>query len=136
MDELPENQLVTKLKSLKSEFQYIKNKQIIGNESVRPYRFFSEFNYDVKVTSLTFNTQAIRVTLVPDNTVQFQGLVYRMMYTITPSASFFYESSFIREKPVGTSQSWLFTFLSDPGDLYLKFYLSGASNGVMSITSV
>lgn len=136
MDDLPENQLKTTLNNLKTEFTTIKNKQIVGTESVRPNRYFTPYLYDARVVSATYNTQAFRVSFTPDNAVQFQGLVYRMMYTVTPSSGFFWESSFVRERPVGSVQYWLFTVLSDIGTLDFKFYLAGASSGTIGITSV
>ena len=136
MDELPQNQLNTRLKNLQIEFRALKNKQIIGNESIRPQRYFSEYTYDLTVTSASFNIQQFRLSFVPDNTVQFQGLVYRLMYTVTPSGAFFYEVSFVREVPVGSTQYWLFTVLSDPGDIHFKFYFAGSSRGILNAVSV
>lgn len=136
ISDLPENQLVDTINTLKTEFQTIKNKQIVGTESQESQRYFTGFSTDITAISSTFNVQQFRVTFIPNNTVQFQGLVYRIMYTVTPSSSFFYEVSFIRESVVGVSQSWLFTVLSDPGNIDFKFYLAGASDGTLTYASV
>lgn len=137
LDRLPQNQLVARINHLKKEFRAVKNKQIIGTKSQRPQRYFTDKVWDVHIHADSFSTTQFRLSFIPDNAIRFQGLVYTIMYTVTPGPeNQFFEVSYQRDKPNGSIQYWLFTSLSDPGDLYLKFYMAGASTGTLDAQAV
>ena len=146
IDNLPENDLTTRLANIDRDITELKNQQTIGKHSTVPARVFNNVTYDIRVVTGAVAVRQVLITFTPTNNASFGGIAYTCLASIVAQSNLIASMEYRLDRQplkdlVTYKQKWILTVVNDsgagqPNNVDFKMYIYSSGGGTIETTLI